>query len=55
MEKEKLKFQKEIEREKNKFIEELKTLDKDKIFNKIEVKKKKTSIFKKLKRIIYGS
>lgn len=55
MEKEKLKYQKELERQKNKLIAELKTLDKEKIFVKVDEKKKKTSFFKKLKRIIYGS
>jgi hypothetical protein len=54
MEKEKLKYQKELEIQKNKLIEELKRTDKEKFFNKSEDKKKKISFFQKLKRIIYG-
>lgn len=52
MEREKKKFEKEIETEKNKFINELKTVGKENIVG--NYKPKKLSFFEKIMQIIYG-
>lgn len=52
MEREKLKFDKEIEIEKTKFIQQIKTVGKEKITGKVE--KKKLSFFDKLIKTLYG-
>lgn len=52
MEKEKIKFQKDLEIQKNKLIKEITAIDKEKMFGKD--KKSKMTFFEKLTKVLYG-